>query len=182
MAWPVVFQAICGSGSGMDELIRLSRQATQIVLVAVSILFFVGLVVNVAQAQLATATGDHAGYAHALQQAVALVILISLAAALPALGEGLSSSLSCAGADSATSIALWKALGKLVVSIVVGGAGVMTTLALVWSMLGVQVSQALGERDGVSRGFMRLLVLLGGGILTLSAVLLANMLLNVVWH
>lgn len=168
---------ICGSTAGLSGMIELVRQFTQFVLAGTAVCFFVGLVINLAQAQLATATGDPSGYAHALQQAVVLVLLLAIAGTLPSLSDAIKIWLTCVDGAPAGAIELWKSLGKLVVSIVLSGTGIATTVAIVWSGVGMQASHALGMPGGVASGLWRIAILLGGGLLTLAAVLLANTLL-----
>ena len=171
---------VCGSTAGLGGMVDLVQQFTQFVLAGTAICFFVGLIINLAQAQLATATGDHSGYAHALQQAVVLVLLLAIAGTLPSLSGTIKVWLICVDGTAARAIELWKSLAKLVVSIVLSGIGITTTVAIVWSGLGMQASHAVGMLGVVSSGLWRIAVLLGGGLLTLAAVLLANTLLAMV--
>lgn len=171
----------CAATSGLAGLISASQQFTQVLLVAIALYFFVGLVVTLAQAQLATAAGDSSGYARALQQGILLIVLLATAAALPALSQTLGAWLVCSDGSAASVTGLWKSLASLVVSIVVGGAGILTSVSVVWSGLGLQASHALGVPGGVAFGLRRILLLLGGLILTLSAVTLANTLLSLLW-
>ena len=169
----------CGTTlASLDGLMEVTRQATQLVLAGCALYFFAGLVVNLAQAQLATATGDPSGYAHALQQAVAMVILLVIAAALPELGAAIRGWLLCTGQDAGSVLSLWQALARLVAAIVLSGAGMATTVAIVWSTLGLQTAQAAGLPAQVAHTFWRILVLLIGGVLTGASVLLANHLLT----
>ena len=171
---------VCGSTAGLGGMIGQVQQFTQFILAGTAICFFVGLIINLAQAQLATATGDHSGYAHALQQAVVLVLLLAIAGTLPSLSETIKVWLTCVDGSSADAIALWKSLARLVVSIALSGIGIATTVAIVWSGLGTQAAHAVGIPGGVAGGLWRIAILLGGGILTLAAVLLANTLLSMV--
>lgn len=169
--------AACGSSAGLSGMISLVQQFTQVVLAGIAIYFFVGLIVNLAQAQLASATGDPSGYAHALQQAVVLVLLLAVAGALPALSATLTTWLTCVDGSADGAIALWRALATLVVAIVLSGIGIATTVAVVWSVVRAQAAHAAGLPGGVAHGLWRTVVLLGGGLLTLSAGQLANSLL-----
>lgn len=171
----------CGNITGLSGMASAVQQMTQVVLVAIGLYFLVGLVVNLAQAQLSTATGDAHAYVHALQQAAALVILLALAGALPGLSQTLSAWLTCSDGTAAGTTHLWKSLAGLVVSIVLGGAGTLLTVSLVWSGLGLQFQHTLGAPGGVASGIRRIVVLIAGGILTLSAVMLANTILARLW-
>ncbi len=171
----------CGSNAGLSGMASAVQQMTQVILVGIGLYFLVGLVINLAQAQLSTATGDSSAYAHALQQAAVLVILLTLAGALPGLSQSLSAWLTCSDGTAAGTTQLWKSLAGLVVSIILGGAGTLLTVSLVWSGLGMQFHQTLGVPGGVASGIRRMVVLLVGGVLTLSAVVLANTILARVW-
>jgi len=148
----------------------------------IAIYFFVSLVVNLAQAQLSTATGDVIGHAHALQQAIAMVILLAVAASSSALVPALQAYLSpeTAPKTGAEAVDVWRGIAQFVVSVVIGGIGIITTLGAVYAGLGAQVSLATGMPGGVARSMTRLVVLIGGGILSLSSVLLANWLIGII--
>jgi len=148
----------------------------------IAIYFFVSLVVNLAQAQLSTATGDVIGHAHALQQAVAMVILLAVAASASSLVPALQAYISpeTAPKTGADAVAVWRGIARFVVSVVIGGVGIITSLGAVYGALGAQVSFALGVPSSGSRSIIRLLVLIGGGILTIASVGLANWLLGLI--
>ncbi len=171
----------CGNITGLSGMASAVQQMTQVVLIGIALYFLVGLVVNLAQAQLSTATGDSHAYAHALQQAAVLVILLALAGALPGLSKSIGAWLTCSDGTAAGTTSLWKSLAGLVVSIALGGAGALLTVSMVWSGLGLQFQHTLGVPGGVASGIRRMVVLLVGGVLTLSAVALANILLAHVW-
>ena len=63
----------------MPELYTAVANMVRIFSFAIALYFFVGLVVNMAQAHLAGATGDTIGYARALQQGIAMVIMLAVA-------------------------------------------------------------------------------------------------------
>ncbi len=148
----------------------------------IAIYFFVSLVVNLAQAQLSTVTGDVIGHAHALQQAVAMVILLAVAASSSALVPALQAYLSpeTAPKTGTEAVDVWRGIARFVVSVVIGGIGIITTLGAVYAGLGAQVSLATGMPGGVARSMTRLVVLIGGGILSLSSVLMANWLIGII--
>ncbi len=175
------FLETCADSGGLGGMITLSQQFTQVILAATALYFFVGLVINLAQAQVSSVTGDHSGYAHAQQQGLLMILLLVLAVTLPSLGETIRAWLVCSDGSATSAIALWKSLAKLVVAIIVGGAGILTTVSVVWSGLEIQFSFLLGTPGGVSSGLRRMALLLLGGILTISAVFLANTILSLFW-
>jgi len=166
----------------MEALNAAVDEWVAIIAGAIAIYFSVSLVVNLAQAQLSTATGDVVGHAHALQQAVAMVILLAVAASASSLVPALQAYISpeTAPKTGADAVAVWRGIARFVVSVVIGGVGIITTLGAVYGALGAQVSFALGAPLSGSRSIIRLLVLIGGGILTIASVGLANWLLGLI--
>lgn len=144
--------------------------------------FFVSLVVNLAQAQVSTATGDVIGHARALQQGVASVILLAVAgsstALIPALQAYLSPESVPQTAQAAFSI--WEGLVRFVVAVVLGGTGVLTTVAVVFAGLGAQSSHLLGSPTMMARSISRITILVLGGLMTAFSVLLGIWLMSVV--
>lgn len=149
----------------------------------IALYFFVSLVVNLAQAQVSTATGDVIGHARALQQGVASVILLAVAGSAGVLVPGLQAYLSPGSAPQTASAAfsIWEGLARFVVGVVLGGTGVLTTVAVVFAGLGAQSSHLLGSPVVLARSMGRMAILIAGGILTLSSVLLSNWLMSVVF-
>jgi len=152
-----------------------------IIAAVIAIYFFVSLVVNLAQAQLSTATSDVIGHALALQQAIAMVILLAVASSSTALVPTLQAYLSpeTAPQTGAEAVDVWRGIARFVVTVVVGGTGIFTTLSVVYAGLGAQASLAIGAPLGLARSMGRVAVLVLGGILTVSSVVLANWLIRV---
>jgi hypothetical protein len=148
----------------------------------IAIYFFVSLVVNLAQAQLSTATGDVIGHAHALQQAIAMIILLAVAASSSTLVPALQAHLSpeTAPKTGVEAVDVWRGIAQFVVSVVVGGIGIFTTISAVYTSLGAQIGLALGAPSSTSRSIIRLLVLISGGIITFVSVGLANWLIGLI--
>ena len=149
----------------------------------IALYFFVSLVVNLALAQLANTTGDTIGYARALQQGISMVILLAVAASVNVLIPALQTYLSPASEphSGAEVFVVWNGIARFVVSVSLGVAGIITTLSVVYAGLGAQMSLAAGTPGGVAQSIQRILTLIGGGILSLSSVLLANWLLGLVF-
>lgn len=166
----------------MEDLNTIIEELVAILTGLIALYFFVSLVVNLAQAQLATATGDVIGHAHALQQGIAMVILLAVAASANVLVPALQVYVSpdSAPQTGAEALAVWSGIARFVVSVVIGGIGIITTLSAVYAGLGAQVSLATGMPGGVARSMTRFTVLIGGGILSLSSVLLANWLIGII--
>lgn len=149
----------------------------------IALYFYVSLVVNLAQAQVSTATGDPVGHARALQQGVASVILLAVAASSNALVPALQSYLSPESIPQTASAAfsVWEGLARMVAVVVLGGTGVLTSVAVVFAGLGAQSSHILGAPAAFARSISRMAVLIGGGILALSSVLLSNWLISLLF-
>ena len=149
----------------------------------IALYFFVSLVVNLAQAQVSTATGDVVGHARALQQGVASVILLAVAGSANILVPALQGYLAPESAPQTARAAflIWEGLARFVVTVVLGGTGVLTTVSVVFAGLGAQSSHLLGSPMVMARSMSRLVLLVAGGVLTLSSVLLSNWLLSIVF-
>ncbi len=146
----------------------------------IALYFLVGLVVNLAQAQLSVGTGDTMGHARALQQAIAMVILLAIAASARSLIPALQSYLQPGGNPPSTGdiIRIWKGIAQFVVTVVIGGVGIFTTVGAVYAGLGAQANMALGVPGGAARSMSRFLVLVGGMILTVSSIVTTNWLIG----
>jgi hypothetical protein len=166
----------------MEDLNTIIEELVAILTGLIALYFFVSLVVNLAQAQLATATGDVIGHARALQQGIAMVILLAVAASSNVLVPALQVYLSpdSAPQTGAEALVVWSGIARFVVSVVIGGVGIITTLGAVYAGLGAQASLATGMPGGVARSMTRFTVLIGGGILSLSSILLANWLIGII--
>jgi hypothetical protein len=146
----------------------------------IAIYFFVALVVNLAQAQLSNETGDTIGHAHALQQAVSMVILLAVAASARFIIPALQGMLSPASAPQTggEALAIWRGLATFVVSVVLGGAGIFTAISAVYAGLGAQASLTVGAPGGAARSITRFVLIVGGGVLSLCSVFIANWLIG----
>ena len=140
----------------MPELYAAVANLVRIFSFAIALYFFVGLVVNMAQAHLAGATGDTIGYARALQQGIAMVIMLAMAVNANAIADFLETLLSPASdnpalaEDAAWIASTWRILAKIVVTVVLGGVGAFTTVSVVWAGVGAQFSNVAGMPGGVS--------------------------------
>ena len=164
----------------MEEFIQVSASIASVLIGGISILFFVGLVVNFAQAQLAGGTGDAIGYARAVQQTIAMVVLLAIAANADTIGSfitGLASPVTGAP-GTAWLTAAWKGLARIVVSTVLGGTVVFTAVSVVFSALGSQASSTVGSARGMSTALLKIGVLLGGAILAIGSIVIANGILD----
>lgn len=153
------------------------------------IYFFVGLVLNLAQAQLSSATGDVIGHARALQQGIAMVILLSVAVSWKPITEALAPYFYGAGfssadvADTGKEVyAVWEHLAKMLVYLAIGGAGTFLTVSAVYSGAGIQLAQSAGMPAGVARMVGKFGTIAAGGLLTLSSVFIANGILHVLFR
>jgi hypothetical protein len=169
----------------MEEIFSTSTAITKVLMGGIGILFFVGLVVNFAQAQLAGGTGDPIGYARAVQQGIAMVVILAIAANAEAIGSiitGLASPATGGGTAAASSSAwlstAWRGIARIVVSTVLGGVIVFTTVAVVSSGVGGMASSTLGSAQGVSSAFMKTGVLIVGGLVAIGSIFIANGILD----
>ena len=73
----------------VDQLFADSAAMARTISGGIGIMFGIGLVVSLARAQLAGATGDTLGYSRSLQQGLAMVILLAMAANSEMIAGGL---------------------------------------------------------------------------------------------
>jgi hypothetical protein len=149
----------------------------------IALYFFASFVVNLAQAQVSTATGDSLGYSHALQQGIGSVILLAVAGSanvlIPAIQGYLAPNM--AATTGGEAILIWQGLARFVVAVVLGGTGVLTAMSVVFSGLAAQSSHLLGSPADLARSIGRLIFLILGGILAFSSPFLANWLIDVIF-
>lgn len=175
------------------EMVQLQDIITAIVTAITmfgAIFFFVGLVVNFAQAQAASTTGDRIGYARAIQQAIAIVFFLSVLVSVNHLAQGLLLIVVQSGVapetmptGSAQPDALRLMLigvANLVVSIVVGGSVMLTTVVAVYSGVTAQVAQAIGMPGALSQQMTKIGGIVLGGLATVLSVWGATTILNMV--
>jgi len=173
---------------GLACLEKSVAEFVWITTIIIAIYFFVGLVVNVSQAQLSSATGDRIGYSHALQQAIATAILLAISTAVYGLSDEISSLLTSAlnggnlGNDPAALVVFWQGIARLVVSLLVGGSVIVMSVGVVYSGLAAQTAQAAGLSNGVSQAVVKGGSMILGGLLTIMSTYLANLILDVAFN
>ena len=153
------------------------------------IYFAVALVLNLAQAQLASATGDSIGHARALQQGIAMVILLSIAVSVKPLAEAIAPYFYGANFTAPNVVTnfnsayeVWRQLANIIVRLAIGGGGTFLTINAVYSSAGIHLAKAAGMPVGVAQAVGRLGVAVGGGVLTLLSMVIANGLLKLIFQ
>jgi len=169
---------------GIDNLYAQSTEMAEVIITGISIVFGVGFLINLSRAQLARGTGDHLGYSRALQQGIGMVILLALAAnsgliakGLYAIGSGIDSD--PGSPDLVTN--LWEELARFFSAAILGGAGVYTTVSAIGSGMAGNLSTVVGSPTGLSNTISNGVVLIGGGILTLMSILIANSFISAIF-
>ena len=71
-------------------------------------------------------------------------------------------------------VGVWEQLAKFFSSSILGGIGVYTTVSAIGSGMVGHISSIIGSPTGISNTISNGVVLIGGGILTLMSVLVAN--------
>jgi len=182
MVLPASVQA--DGGEEIDNLYAQSAEMAEVIITGISIVFGVGFLINLSRAQLARSTGDHLGYSRALQQGIGMVILLALAAnsgliakGLYAIGSGIDSD--PGSPDLVTN--LWEELARFFSAAILGGAGVYTTVSAIGSGMAGNLSTVVGSPTGLSNTISNGVVLIGGGILTLMSILIANSFISAIF-
>ncbi len=189
LASPV--SAITGAGDGssppaksIQDLYGQSTEFSRFIITGISIAFGVGFLINLVRAQLARGTGDRLGYARALQQGLGMVILLALAGNVELISAGLfaiGSGINPDPSDPVLVYSVWESLAKFFITAILGGAGIYTTVSALGAGMAGQLSLLSGSPTGVAQVLSNGLVLIGGGLLTLMAVLFANSLIAAVF-
>jgi len=172
------------SGSGVDDLFEQSAKMAEVITAGIGIAFGAGFLINLSRAQLARGTGDSLGYSRALQQGIGMVILLALSANTTLIAEGLNAIGSGieANPDSPKDlIGVWEQLAKFFTSSILGGVGVFTTVSAIGSGMAGQISSIIGSPAGISSTISNGVVIIGGGLLTLMSVLVANSIIATVF-
>ena len=182
MVLPASVQA--DGGEEIDNLYAQSTEMAEVIITGISIVFGVGFLINLSRAQLARGTGDHLGYSRALQQGIGMVILLALSAnteliagGLQTIGSGIDSN----PGSSALLTGIWEELAKFFSAAILGGAGVYTTVSAIGSGMAGNLSTVVGSPTGLSNTISNGVVLIGGGILTLMSILIANSFISAIF-
>ena len=182
MVLPASVQA--DGGEEIDNLYAQSAEMAEVIITGISIVFGVGFLINLSRAQLARGTGDHLGYSRALQQGIGMVILLALSAnteliadSLYTIGSGIDSN----PGSSALLTGIWEELAKFFSAAILGGAGVYTTVSAIGSGMAGNLSTVVGSPTGLSNTISNGVVLIGGGILTLMSILIANSFISAIF-
>ncbi len=182
MVLPASVQA--DGGEEIDNLYAQSAEMAEVIITGISIVFGVGFLINLSRAQLARGTGDHLGYSRALQQGIGMVILLALSAnteliagGLQTIGSGIDSN----PGSSALLTGIWEELAKFFSAAILGGAGVYTTVSAIGSGMAGNLSTVVGSPTGLSNTISNGVVLIGGGILTLMSILIANSFISAIF-
>ena len=160
-----------------DSILEFVR----IMAVAGSLYFFGGIVINLVQAQVAQGFGDRQGYAHSMEAVLAMVLLLSVAGATYPIANSLKSGfLSVAGDHNAVNgvVLFWQSLARVVVSFLLGTAVMAMMVRVAFSGAAAQFGQLVGSPNVVSSAAMNIAAAIGGGLLTLLSVWLANTLIT----
>ena len=175
---------LADGGGGIDALFEQSAQMARVIISGIAIAFGVGFMLNLSRAQLARGTGDSLGYSRALQQGIGMVILLALSANIELIAAGLYAIGSGIDVDPSSSEVLtgvWEQLAKFFTSAILGGIGVYTTVSAIGSGMAGHISSIIGSPAGISSTISNGVVLIGGGILTMMSVLVANSIIATVF-
>jgi hypothetical protein len=176
--------AAAGYADGIDELYEQSTIIARVITTGISIAFGVGFLINLVRAQLARGTGDRLGYSRALQQGIGMVMLLALAANVEIISAGLytiGSGINADPSDPRVLYSAWESLAKFFATAILGGAGIYTTVSAIGSGMAGHLATITGSPAGVSSVLSNGMVLIGGGLLTLMSILIANSMIAAVF-
>ncbi len=168
----------------MPALQALISELTRLATALAGVYFLVGFVLSLVQAQVAGAAGSSLDRSRALQQGLAMILLLSVAVSIGPLTRSLLPAFHgpdfspVPPPDSAEALVdLWSQLAGLVISLAVGSASVVLTVGVVYAGLGLQVARLLGLPLNLARGLAQLLSVLAGLALSLAAATIGQLLL-----
>lgn len=176
--------AAAGCADGIDELYLQSTEMARVITTGISIAFGVGFLINLVRAQLARGTGDRLGYSRALQQGLGMVMLLALAANVEIISAGLytiGSGINANPSDPNVLYGVWESLAKFFATAILGGAGIYTTVSAIGSGMAGHIATITGSPTGVSNVLSNGVVLIGGGLLTMMSILIANSMIAAVF-
>jgi len=169
---------------GVDDLFEQSATMAGVITTGIAIAFGAGFLINLSRAQLARGTGDSLGYSRALQQGIGMVILLALSANTELIAKGLSvigSGIDVDPSSPEVLVGVWEQLAKFFTSSILGGVGVFTTVSALGSGMAGHISSIIGSPAGISSTISNGVVIIGGGLLTLMSVLVANSIIETVF-
>jgi hypothetical protein len=172
----------------MEDFSKIVSELVQVFVALGGIYFAVALVLNLAQAQLASATGDTIGHARALQQGIAMVILLTIAVSVKPLVGTIAPYFYGSNFEPKTVIdngilayEAWRQLANIIVHLAIGCGGIFLTINAVYSGAGIQLAKAAGMSVSMARAVGKLGAAVGGGVLTLLSIVIANGLLKLIF-
>ena len=172
----------------MEEFSNFVSELVQVFVALGGIYFSVALVLNLAQAQLASATGDRIGHARALQQGIAMVILLSVAVSWKPLVSAVAPHFYSSGYVANNGITtdqqayeVWRQLANMLIKLAIGGGGTFLTVNAVYSGAGIHLARSVGAPEGMAAAIGKLGAAVGGGVLTITSMVIANGLLRIIF-
>ncbi len=179
------FQILGRGSSKMEDLRQVIAELVAIITTIGGIYFFVGFVVNLAQTQISSVTGDTLGRARALQQGISMVILLCIAVSIGPITDSITAHFDAIGAMQAPQtkenlIVFWSSLAKMIVSAITGISITLLTVSAVFNGFGLQVSKMIGLPIGIARSTGNLIAVVIGLALSITAVAIAQGILDVV--
>ena len=169
----------------MDALQRIVAELVAIITTIGGIYFFIGFVVNLAQAQITSVTGDTQGRARALQQGITTVILLCVAVSVGPISKSISAHFNTIGSmenvqSKETLIAFWTSLANMIVAAVTGISITLLTVSAVFNGFGLQVSKLIGLPLGIARSTGNLITIIIGLAISITAISIAQGILDAV--
>jgi hypothetical protein len=164
----------------MDQLSTFVGQAVTFFTGVAVLYFYVGLVMNLCQAQISSSLGSRYGYVAAVQQAMSMVILLAIAVGAQPISKYLVGVIGGVKQfDAASALGMGKEMVKMVITIILSGSMCFMVVAAVYNGFMAQLAHAFGSANEVSTRMMTIVTSILAGIVTLVSVALANHLVDV---
>jgi len=146
-----------------------------------AIYFTVALVLTLAQEHLGAVAGRPGVMAELYERSIPLVICIAVAASAATIGAAVGQSVGASAQDISSAVNLWRTLGQFVGEAVILSAGASLAVGFATGVLSGQLSLLVGTPGALSSIWMRLMLVIVTGVLTLLSVRLASLVIGLLW-
>lgn len=146
---------------------------------AAGVYLTVGLVLLAVELQIGGSTGMPHAMANVVERAVAIVVCFVVAVAAKDLGGQVATMMTVIN-NNGDAVAVWRALGTLVVRLAIGAAGAGMALFVTSSSFSAQVASMLGQPDAHATAVVRIGMAVITGVVTLLSMQIANLIIAAV--
>jgi len=167
-----------GNCTAFADVANSVAEISSFLLGIIGVMFLLGFVMNIVQAQTAYGTGDPRGYAHALQAILVSVFLVCLAYSANTVSTYVASYICSGATDSASALKIWIEIAKIFATMVIAAGIGWTMVYLVGqAMMGI-IDQMLGMPNALAGVIKNLAFGIIGLLITIFSIGIGNAILN----